>query len=149
MTIGDRIKARRDELGMSQEELAHKIGYKSKTSINKIELGIQELRQSKIKQIADALQTTPAYIMGWKETEEDQQLKKCHDLIEKCYGSDMYELVELYAKLNESGKNKIMGELRDTVALSKIHRYGKKGKSKNGIIFHQYGNIIAVGFQKK
>ncbi len=62
MTIGERIKARRDELGMSQEELAHKIGYKSKTSINKIELGIQELRQSKIKQIADALQTTPAYI---------------------------------------------------------------------------------------
>lgn len=49
MTIGDRIKARRDELGMSQEELAHKIGYKSKTSINKIELGIQELRQSKNK----------------------------------------------------------------------------------------------------
>ena len=117
MTIGERIKARRDELGMSQEELAHKIGYKSKTSINKIELGIQELRQSKIKQIADALHTRLAYIMGWKET--DQQLKKCRDLIEKCYGSDMYELVELYAKLNESGKNKIMGELRDTVALSK------------------------------
>lgn len=113
---------------MSQEELAHKIGYKSKTSINKIELGIQELRQSKIKQIADALQTTPAYIMGWKETEEDQQLKKCRDLIEKCYGSDIYELVELYAKLNESGKNKIMGELRDTVALSK---YTVKEKREN------------------
>ena len=80
MTIGERIKARRDELGMSQEKLAHKIGYKSKTSINKIELGIQELRQSKIKQIADALQTTPVYIMGWKETEEDQQLKKCREL---------------------------------------------------------------------
>ena len=128
MTIGDRIKARRDELGMSQEELAHKIGYKSKTSINKIELGIQELRQSKIKQIADTLQTTPAYIMGWKETEEDQQLKKCRDLIEKCYSSDMYELVELYAKLNESGKNKIMGELRDTVALSK---YTVKEKREN------------------
>lgn len=51
MTIGERIKARRDELGMSQEELAHKIGYKSKTSINKIELGIQELRQSKINRL--------------------------------------------------------------------------------------------------
>ena len=47
MTIGERIKARREALEMSQEELAHKIGYKSKTSINKIELGIQELRQSK------------------------------------------------------------------------------------------------------
>ena len=76
MTIGERIKARRDELGMSQEELAHKIGYKSKTSINKIELGIQELRQSKIKQIADALQTTPAYIMGWR-SEERRVGKEC------------------------------------------------------------------------
>lgn len=130
MTIGERIKARREALEMSQEELAHKIGYKSKTSINKIELGIQELRQSKIKQIADALQTTPAYIMGWKETEEDQQLKNCRDLIEKCYGSDMYELVELYAKLNESGKNKIMGELRDTVALSKYTVTEKRENQK-------------------
>ena len=93
MTIGERIKARREALEMSQEELAHKIGYKSKTSINKIELGIQELRQSKIKQIADALQTTPAYIMGWKETEEDQQLKKCRELFKKCHGSDAYDVV--------------------------------------------------------
>ena len=38
MTIGQRVKIRREELGMSQEELAKKIGYKSKSSINKIEL---------------------------------------------------------------------------------------------------------------
>lgn len=48
MSIGQRIKSRREELGMSQEDLAHKIGYKSKSSINKIELDIQQLRQSKI-----------------------------------------------------------------------------------------------------
>ena len=61
MTIGERIKARRDELGMSQEELAHKIGYKSKTSINKIELGIQELRQSKIKHAKSAFSPGASY----------------------------------------------------------------------------------------
>ena len=38
MTIGQRIKQRREELQISQEELAHKIGYKSRSSINKIEL---------------------------------------------------------------------------------------------------------------
>ena len=65
MTIGDRIKQRRKELGMSQEELAHKLGYKSRSSINKIELGGQNLTQPKIKEIADALDTTPDYIMGW------------------------------------------------------------------------------------
>ena len=34
MTIGERIKFRREELGMSQEELAHKIGYKSRSAVN-------------------------------------------------------------------------------------------------------------------
>ena len=67
MTIGKRIQIRREELGLTQEELAHRIGYKSKSSINKIELDIQQLTQSKIKQIADALHTTPGYIMGWED----------------------------------------------------------------------------------
>lgn len=70
MSIGQRIKSRREELGMSQEDLAHRIGYKSKSSINKIELDIQQLRQSKIKQIADALETTTDYIMGWSGKEK-------------------------------------------------------------------------------
>lgn len=128
MTIGERIKARRDELGMSQEELAHKIGYKSKTSINKIELGIQELRQSKIKQIADALQTTPAYIMGWKETEEDQQLKKCRELFKKCYGSDAYDVVSLYLTLDESDKNVVKTMIESLLSAEK---YSVKKESLN------------------
>lgn len=72
MTIGQRIQKRREELGMTQEELAHKIGYKSKSSINKIELDIQQLKQIKIKEIAEALQTTPDYIMGWDIEEESK-----------------------------------------------------------------------------
>lgn len=67
MTIGQRIKVRREELNMSQEELAKRIGYKSRSSINKIELDLYSLQQSKIKAIADALDTTPSYIMGWDE----------------------------------------------------------------------------------
>lgn len=69
MTIGQRIKQRREDLGMSQEELAKKIGYKSRSSINKIELDLYNLKQSKIKSIADALNTSPSYIMGWDEPE--------------------------------------------------------------------------------
>lgn len=67
MEIGDRIKQRREELGMSQEELATLLGYKSRSSINKIELNQRNLTQPKIKLIADALQTTPGYIMGWED----------------------------------------------------------------------------------
>lgn len=66
-TIANRIRKRREELGLSQDELGKRIGYKSRSSINKIELGHRNLTQSKIKAIADALETTPSYIMGWDE----------------------------------------------------------------------------------
>ena len=69
-TIGERIKARREELQLSQDELAKRLGYKSRSSINKIETDSRNLTQSKIKPIADALDTTPAYIMGWGEDAE-------------------------------------------------------------------------------
>lgn len=132
MSIGQRIKSRREELGMSQEDLAHRIGYKSKSSINKIELDIQQLRQSKIKQIADALETTTDYIMGWSEKKNDEPKEKhdITDLIKNQYGSDVYELVQLYSKLNEAGKNKIMEELRDTVALPKYTEPVKRDAQK-------------------
>lgn len=64
-TIGSRIRERREALGLSQEDLARRLGYKSRSSINKIELEQRNLTQSKIKAIADALETTPEYIMGW------------------------------------------------------------------------------------
>lgn len=71
MTIYDRIKIRREELGMSQQELAYKLGYKSRSAINKIESGLRDINQSKISDFAAALSTTPAYLMGWEEPEEE------------------------------------------------------------------------------
>lgn len=68
MTMGEKIKARRLELGMSQEELAHKIGYASKSSINKIEVGERELRQTKIKQVAEVLDVSPLYLIEPEKT---------------------------------------------------------------------------------
>ena len=63
--IGARIKARRLELNMTQEELAVKVGFKGKTSIAKIESGAHGVPIGKAKAIANALDTTPDYIMGW------------------------------------------------------------------------------------
>lgn len=66
MTIGERIKNRREELGMTQDELARKCGYKSRSSINKIELS-RDLPLKKVSLMADVLQTTPGYLMGWED----------------------------------------------------------------------------------
>lgn len=67
MTTGERIKAQREALGISQDELARKLGYQSRSSINKIESGERDLPQSKIKAIADALCVSPSFIMDWEE----------------------------------------------------------------------------------
>lgn len=70
MEIGDRIRQRRLEMNMSQDELARKVGYKSRSSINKIESDGRGLPQSKIVAFAKALDTTPAALMGWLDEPE-------------------------------------------------------------------------------
>ncbi len=76
MNIGQRIKKRREQLGLTQEELATITGYKSRSSINKIELDGRGLPQSKIVSFAKALNTTPAYLMGWEEEKKEDEIYK-------------------------------------------------------------------------
>lgn len=64
MTIGERIKECREKLGLSQEEVALKMGYSSRSTINKIEKGLSDVTQSKVIEFAKVLQTTPEYLMG-------------------------------------------------------------------------------------
>ena len=66
-TLNQNIKKRRVELNMTQEELATKTGYKTKSAISKIELGERDLSQSQISVFAKALKTTPSYLMGWQD----------------------------------------------------------------------------------
>lgn len=64
MTVGDKVKFLRERRGLSQEDLAKLVGYKSKTSINKIEIGKQDIKRSRINKFAEALGTTTTYLIG-------------------------------------------------------------------------------------
>lgn len=66
-----RIKELRKKHHLSQDELAKMTGYTDRSSIAKIEAGLVDLQQSKLTLFAEALQTTPAYLMGWDDVEED------------------------------------------------------------------------------
>ena len=107
MTIGQRIKIRREELNMSQDDLAKKVGYKSRSSINKIELDLYSLKQSKIKAIADALETTPSYIMGWDE--EAEEAKKSAPSEEDSLNA---EIIKLFMGLTADQKKEALNYLR-------------------------------------
>ena len=65
--IGINIIKQREKLGLTQEELAKRLGYKSKSTINKIEMGINDISQTKIKAFAEALNTSIAYLMDWHD----------------------------------------------------------------------------------
>lgn len=69
--IGKRIKEKREELGLTQLELAHKMGYKSRAAICKVEKGEDNITSDRVTRFANALGCTEAYIMGWKEKDDD------------------------------------------------------------------------------
>lgn len=105
MTIYDRIKLLREQQGMSQQTLAEKVGFKTASAINKIELGLRDINQNKVIAFAKALNTTPSYLMGWDEKverllkgaidflEKDIEL---HNAIKERYGEDILYIIDKY-----------------------------------------------------
>lgn len=90
MSIGKRIKQRREFLGLSQEELAKKVGYNSRSTVNKIEKEINDITQSKIIAFANALDTTPSYLMGWDD--EEKKENNYYDTYDNIYKIDKIKL---------------------------------------------------------
>ena len=107
MKLYENIKIRRQALKLSQEELAKKLGYKSTSTIAKIEAGKIDLPQSKIKDFADALETTPSALMGWNEESfaGNDEIKKY------TFSANEIKLIEKYRQLNADGKQRIKNQL--------------------------------------
>ena len=76
----DRIRNRRKELGMTQDELAKLTGYNDRSSIAKIEAKKADLSQSKIIAFAEALKVSTSYLMDGevKEIEEKSNINMNH-----------------------------------------------------------------------
>lgn len=88
--IGKRIKTLREELGLSQDELAKLIGYtsdSSRSTINKVELGINDVAQSKLSKYAMALNTTVEYLIGITDSPHSHSVTDNHGVIGNVNGS--------------------------------------------------------------
>jgi transcriptional regulator with XRE-family HTH domain len=68
MTTGEIIKKRRIELGLSQEDLAQRVKFATRTGISRIETDKYKLNQSKIMALSKALQISPMALLGVDET---------------------------------------------------------------------------------
>ena len=118
-SIGDKIRARRLELHMTQEELAEKLGYKSKSTINKIELGVNDIVQSKVVEFARALDTTTSYLMSWDEPSHTPTLTASETT-----------LLSNYRQLNEEGQEKVREYTSDLVASGRYIKADSDGVDK-------------------
>lgn len=106
MNLGNKVKTRREELGLSQEELAFKMGYKSRTSINKIENG-REVSQKIIVKLAEALHTSPAYLMGWEQEIEADPVGTAELHVAMIKDKDFVEMFEDFKKLTPEAKKMV------------------------------------------
>lgn len=77
--IGENIRRAREKAGLTQDELAQKLGYKTRSSIAKIESGTNDIPRSKIVSIANALGISPSALMGWGRELDDLDWK-VHEL---------------------------------------------------------------------
>ena len=69
--VGKRIRQRRKELGLSQEELAARMGFKSKQSVSNVEIGRDNLTTDRVTAFAKALDCSESYLMGWADDTKD------------------------------------------------------------------------------
>lgn len=75
------IKNERLKLGMTQSDLAKKMGYADKSMIAKIEAGKIDLPQSKIMAFARVLNVDPGELMGWEADSADSGVPEVYDNI--------------------------------------------------------------------
>lgn len=114
MTTGDRIKMLRTSKGFSQEELGEKIGVK-KAAINKYENGIVvNLKRETIEKLAEVLEVTPVYIMGFEGEEEPTPSN------EDGLNSEILAFIEKVKKM-DSSTVAALNQLADSIIAKRDH----------------------------
>ena len=80
MTTGQRIKARRIEMGYTVDQLAEILG-KNRATVYRYESGdIDDMPTKVLESVAKALRTTPARLMGWSDDADYSWLKNRDDI---------------------------------------------------------------------
>lgn len=100
--IGEMIKKRREQLGISQDELAKKLGYKSRSSINKMELGLQDVPQRKVKDFAKVLSVSIGYLLEDDQKQINDNLIPIYSALSCGTGTWVDEIPDDYVSVPES-----------------------------------------------
>lgn len=137
-TIGQRIKQRRKELNLSVDEVAERLG-KNRATVYRYESNdIENLPTTILEPLANVLNTTPAYLMGWEDEPYNdspiinafirnnntdsklfkaflkQKLTRDYDI-----GNSEYEMLKVFSKLNSDGKIEAIKRIEELTYIPK------------------------------
>ena len=103
-----RIKELRQARGLTLEQVADVVGV-GKSTVRKWETGmIANMKRDKIADLAKALDTTPAYLMGWKEDEEEKKDSPAEQQLSE--GEKM--LLDLFNRVPEDKQQLVLQMIR-------------------------------------
>ena len=103
------IRSKRIALKMTQQELAQKLGYKSTSTIAKIESGKNDIPQAKLAAFAEALNTTTADLMGFKNVKPVQEVSANTVTCTISKGKPQLEkLIKKLDRLGEKDLNRVL-----------------------------------------
>lgn len=137
MTIGDKIKQLRTERQWSQEQVARMLGYKSRSTVNKIELGINELTQSKIVAFAKLFGVEPWQLLNdeplnideiksqWARSDKERIIQaelKVYEDVQSLFGKEGFALLSAFSQLNEAGRQKAVAQIQDLIEIQKYRK---------------------------
>ncbi|MBS5794709.1 MAG: helix-turn-helix domain-containing protein [Clostridiales bacterium] len=117
-SIYERIRILREKKGITQDELATQLGYTSRSSIAKIESGKTDITQSKVKELAEILNTTTSYLIDG--IDNSSNLKNNNFINNNQITNDEKDLLIKFNKLNILGKNEAKKRVDE---LTQIEKY--------------------------
>lgn len=118
MTTGERIRQLRIEHQMTQEELGARIGVQ-KAAIYKYENGlVVNLKRSILEKLASVLDTTPTYLMGMEDSEQQTNIQLT---------SQQSTLLAAFSQLNDEGQTKAVEYVEDLVLTGRYKKCPASG----------------------
>lgn len=104
----DRIRQRREALGLSQLDLSLRLGYTDRSTIAKLEAGVNHVNTKKLPALAKALETTVSYLMGETEDYYDYDVDgenrrgqipgDIYTALETAYGGNFRQIWQAYTR---------------------------------------------------
>lgn len=139
--IYDRIRMRRIELGMSQDDLAKKLGYKTRSAIAKIEAGENDVSSAKLCAIAKVLNVSSEYLLNGSTSNQEAVAAKENEEFNRLFGL-------LYEDEKEIIIAAIKGILKRHQSEPNIENVGNRIKflrKQQGLTLEEIGQRVGVG----